>query len=383
MAYKVLILPIFQMPSGHHKAADTVADLLHRTFPAIDCHKKDFITYCGKRLETVVSKSYIKWIKHFPASYQYVYSQSMQKPKKEPDKGAFMKRVEEYFDRKMEEMIAEESPDLIICTHSFPSGILDRLKRKGTLLTPVLNVYTDFFISSFWGKQHIDYHFAPNPECKRQLTEKYGIAPERVFVTGIPVHPLFTKKTEREKGRAKRLLVAGGNTGLGNMEEFISKINGQLALTVLCGTNMKLYRQLKEKNFPNTEIHSYIDSQKKMNRMYDRSDAILTKPGGITVSEALAKRLPVFTVRALPGQEYENLEYLEEKGLIIRLDEDEMAGAQLVSILNDEVAVTKLKERIEHYLGEFEMPVSEALKQVFRDHFKTGPLQEDLKRKGG
>lgn len=364
MVKRVLILPIFQMPSGHHQVADTVADFIEEEFNEVRCRKKDLITYCGSGLETVVSKSYVKWIKHFPASYHYIYNQSMEKSSSDKNDNAFMKRISDYFERKMIELIAEEGPDIIICTHSFPSSILNRLKMKGLLLTPVINIYTDFFISSLWGKTHIDYHFVPNRTSRDLLVNEYGIPKSRVTVTGIPIHRVFSSKTEPPPKKRKRLLVAGGNIGLGNIEEFISKINKDMELIVLCGKNEKLYKLLKSKNFKNIDVYSYISSRAKINELYDQADAIITKPGGITVSEALVKGLPIFTVHALPGQERENLEYLKREQLICPLTEEELISGKLLQILEDELLKAKLDKQIARYLAEIEMPAEEALKHV-------------------
>ncbi|AQQ54865.1 MGDG synthase family glycosyltransferase [Planococcus lenghuensis] len=379
MVQRVLILPIFQMPSGHHQVADTVADFIEEEFSEVYCRKRDLITYCGSGLETVVSKSYVKWIKHFPASYHYIYNQSMEKSSSDKSDNAFMKRISDYFERKMIELIAEEGPDVIICTHSFPSSILNRLKMKGLLVTPIINIYTDFFISSLWGKTHIDYHFVPNRACKELLVDEYGISENRVTITGIPIHPIFSKKTKQSGNERKRLLVAGGNIGLGNIEEFISKIHEDMALTVLCGKNEKLYKLLTSKNYKNIDVYPYISSTKKINELYDQADAIITKPGGITVSEALAKGLPIFTVHALPGQERENLEYLKQEQLICPLTEKEVVSGKLLQMLEDELLRAKFEKQIARYLSEIEMPTEQALKQVLSN---LEPTEDRLVKPG-
>lgn len=370
MVRKVLILPIFQMPSGHHQVADTVADFILEEFSEVSCRKQDFLTYCGPGLETFISKSYIKWIKYFPASYHYFYNQSMDSSSSAKVENTFFKPIGDYFERKMLDMIAAEDPDIVICTHSFPSNVLSRLKMKGLLQTPVINIYTDFFISNLWGKSDIDFHFVPNQESKEFLANRCNVPKNRVVTTGIPIHKAISGKSPSTRETRKRLLLAGGNIGLGNMEGFISKIHDKMELTVLCGKNEKLFKMLQSKNYSNIKVYSYIASREKMNEIYDEVDAVITKPGGITVSEALAKGLPIFTVHALPGQERENLEYLKNKGLIHQLNEEELAEGKILQILENEITKTKQEKQAARYLSEIEMPPKEALKYILNSTWK-------------
>jgi len=93
----------------------------------------------------------------------------------------------------MEHLVKEENPDLIICTHGFPSYLLSQLKAKGKCDVPIINVYTDFFINNLWGKEEIDFHFLPSEEVKKGLRAQSEIPLQNMMVTGIPVHEEITK----------------------------------------------------------------------------------------------------------------------------------------------------------------------------------------------
>ncbi|MEQ7739802.1 MGDG synthase family glycosyltransferase, partial [Escherichia coli] len=97
------------------------------------------------------------------------------------------------FAKKMEHLVKEENPDLIICTHGFPSYLLSQLKAKGKCDVPIINVYTDFFINNLWGKEEIDFHFLPSEEVRRGLRAQSEIPLQNMMVTGIPVHEEITK----------------------------------------------------------------------------------------------------------------------------------------------------------------------------------------------
>jgi UDP-N-acetylglucosamine:LPS N-acetylglucosamine transferase len=113
------------------------------------------------------------------------------------------------------------------------------------------------------------------------------------------------------------------------------KQSTQFDFLVLCGNNQKLYEELRSWNLPHIKPLPYLTSRSEMNRLYEEADAIVTKPGGITISEALKKRLPIFVHTFLPGQEQINLHYLKDKGLVFHLDEKSSISCQLTNVLKD------------------------------------------------
>ncbi|QPA31172.1 MGDG synthase family glycosyltransferase [Thermaerobacillus caldiproteolyticus] len=364
---RILVLPLFQMSSGHHKVADTLIDFLQKQFPTVLCKKVDFLSYCNEYIEKVISEMYLRWIRSHPKLYHHVYKTLMY-----PDFGRLefvhLEPWLPYFEHKMKKMVEKEQPQLIICTHSFPSRILQRLKKRKVVKAPVINVYTDFFMNGIWGKRGIDYHFVPHADAKRELITKYHIKEEQIIVTGIPVHEkLMSKKVEnRGKRRPFHLLLAGGNQGLGNMIDFFEKMEGSRAFqySVLCGTNKKLYEEISSWRQPHIRPLPYISDIEEMNCLYHEVDAVITKPGGVTVSEVLHKRLPLFTIGYLPGQEQINLRYLEEKGLIYNLSGLDDYEQRILHVLNDEVEQNRFYKRIAEYFSQIEKTAQDALKEI-------------------
>jgi UDP-N-acetylglucosamine:LPS N-acetylglucosamine transferase len=182
----------------------------------------------------------------------------------------------------------------------------------------VINVYTDYFVNNLWGGREIDYHFAPCVQIKHLLVKK-GVDPSRIFVTGIPVDPVFhTAASGLEQKEKPVVLISGGNMGAGSIREFIMKLQpkGRIHYKVLCGKNEKLFEFVKELNHPCIEPLPYIACKDKMNRLYEEADAIVTKPGGVTISECIAKNVPILVYDALPGQEEQNLQFLHKEKLV-------------------------------------------------------------------
>ena len=124
---------------------------------------------------------------------------------------------------------------------------------------------------------------------------------------------------------------------------------------VLCGKNKKLYQKLKALNCNNIHPLPYIFSKEKMNELYSMADAIITKPGGVTISEALKKGLPIFIHSALPGQEEINLKLLKKLKLVHELNDKESLENQIIGYLRDESLTKKYQDSLMAYLKDLQV----------------------------
>jgi processive 1,2-diacylglycerol beta-glucosyltransferase len=333
---KVLFLPLFQMPSGHHRVADALMNSLIDENHNVRCKKVDFLSYWNKSIEKLVSTTYLKWIEWFPGTYDWIYKHTMysqdRKNREDSSTPAFL------FQYLMLKMIREEKPDVIVCTHSFPSFIINHLKRIGKIDVPVVNVYTDFFINDVWGKSGIDYHLVNDRSMKQELINRFHVPEDRITITGIPVNEESLTVLSPDPHTKKHILVSGGSIGLGRIKELLVQIkeDSLYRYTVLCGKNQRLYDDINSWGVDHIQPMNYIQTQSEMNALYEEVDAIITKPGGITISEALKKRIPIFVHSALPGQEQINLKKLVEEKLVVLLTEEIAFEEQITSILEND-----------------------------------------------
>jgi processive 1,2-diacylglycerol beta-glucosyltransferase len=348
---KILFFPLLRMPSGHHQVADTIARYLQKRDSTILCKKIDLISEWNPMVESIVTNTYLEWIHYFPKNYAWVYKQMAYKS----SSGRSYKYYDFLFLRKMEKIIAEENPDLIVCTHGFPSYFLSKLKRKGNCPIPVINVYTDFFINDVWGREGIDYHFAPSQAVKDHLMKSEGISENQILVTGIPTDEQFEKQLQQVETSSKyRVLISGGSVGLGNIAELLRQQSkdSKIEYFVLCGKNKKLFQKVENLHSHNIHPLPYISSREKMNELYSNVDAIITKPGGVTISEALKKGIPIFIHSALPGQEEINLKLLKEQNLVQVLKEYQPLEDQLIHYFKDKVGTSMFQSSLQAYLSE-------------------------------
>lgn len=348
---KILFFPLLQMPSGHHQVADTLASYLTSRDEKIVCKKIDLLSTWNPLVESIVTKTYLEWIAHFPKTYAWTYKHMAH----HSDGDRTYIYYELLFLKTMKQIIIEENPDFIFCTHGFPSYLLNQLKKKDQCDIPVINVYTDFFINDIWGREMIDFHFVPTQAMRDDLIQDY-ISEDSIFVTGIPISEQFEQKNDKSMNSRSRLkvLVSGGSIGAGNIIELLksqSSDNG-IDYVVLCGKNKKLYQEIKKLNCEYIYPLSYITSKHKMNELYNQADAIITKPGGVTISEALQKNIPIFVHEALPGQEEINLELLKELHLIHEINDLEALNDQLIHFLENPILMEQYHDSLQNYFNE-------------------------------
>lgn len=119
-----------------------------------------------------------------------------------------------------------KKPDIVFCTHALPSYLLNRLKVQYPGLI-VVNVYTDFFVNRIWGREHIDYHFAPIKDIKDQLISE-GVDEGKIFLTGIPIHHSYKTAAAfmEEEGTQPHynILITGGSMGVGGIFKLVREL---------------------------------------------------------------------------------------------------------------------------------------------------------------
>ncbi|WP_349237089.1 glycosyltransferase [Bacillus sp. REN3] len=375
MMKKVLFLPLFQMESGHHRTSDALMEAFRQGCPDVRCEKMDFLSYAHPFLEKSISTLYLKWISVWPASYSWLYSSCFQK-----DRSFLHSLYETLFLEKMEQLLLEEKPDLIICTHSFSSFLIDKLKSFGISTAPVVNVYTDFFMNGVWGKMEIDLHLVPTIEMKEKL-ERDGVDGKRIKISGILTSDRYQKLKTAKKNDGLHVLVTGGSLGLGRNLDKLFHASGHkdVKYKVLCGFNKELFERVAALNAPNVVPLSYIPEAEQMNHLYHWADAIITKPGGITVGEAIRKMLPVFIHSVLPGQEERNMEYLVEKGLASSLDASGPIEEQLIAVLKDDSAMFTMKKARFQYTKNIEIPSCSQIAAFLSERYLPDSGNEQMK----
>ncbi|MBG9770054.1 MGDG synthase family glycosyltransferase [Bacillus vallismortis] len=363
----ILIFPFLSISTGHHHVADALqAELDSQGFAS---EKMDIFSHTYRRLEKLTSGAYLKWIQHFPKTYSGIY-RLLACGQYQIDKRYTM--YEWLFTQQMRHILNEKQPDFAFCTHALPSYLLNRLKPEYPDMT-VVNVYTDFFVNQLWGRENIDYHFAPSIDIKMQLMSE-GIDQKNIFMTGIPVHRMFERGSDDtcQHHPPYTIIITGGSMGVGGILKWVQDLSpgGNILYKILCGRNEKLYSYVKSLRHPLIEAIPYLHSKAEMNRLYEQASGIMTKPGGVTISECLQKRLPVFIYHALPGQEEMNVNLLKKRKLVTDMRNWNMQQAEerIEAFFQSNEQVKEYEKHVNEYLGEIsDRKIEDVLKRLIRN----------------
>lgn len=367
---KILFFPLLNsMPSGHHQVAEAIMEYISAHGAHIECKKIDILSEWNPVLEKAIVNVYKGWIHYAPALYGSFYRLLA--------KGSTSSRTHKLYEllfiRKMEEVLAKEEPDLIVCTHALPSYLINQIKEKGKCSTPCLNVYTDFFINNVWGISNIEFHFVPSRQLKEQLNIEYKIAKNRVFITGIPVSTYIKEDRENKSKKTERnlLFFAGGLKTKKIVDELkAADRKKNWNLQILNSPHNKSLKRISEQKFSHAQLLPDIASKEKMNELYSQAAAFVTKPGGTLISEAIKKEVPIFVPMTLPGQEEINLRYLIKQKLVYKIPQNTNILDFVVNTIEDSGEMEFYKQNVQNYTKTIELRSSQAVYKTIEKFFK-------------
>lgn len=328
MAEKKVLILSEAFGAGHTKTAQAIKEgiLLYR--PQWNIEVIELGVWMRPRLTKWITELYIKMLRYSPKLWGVIYRKARNHLLTERVETALRR----FFYTQVTQLIHQYQPDLIVCTHPFPSAVISCLKRRG-LQIPLYTVVTDYGAHGSWVSSQVDYYFVPSPSIKKQFVQ-WGVSMESVRVADLPTHPKFWVKKDQQEVRSvlglknmPTLLIAGGGLGIGFSKAFIKTIlhyHEQLQILWVTGKNQSLYDKILEEpafHHPHIRIYGFVDN---MDELMDASDFMMTKPGGVTCAEAMGKGLPVILINPIPGQEEDNMQYMlnhHQSVLLKKLDE--------------------------------------------------------------
>ncbi|WP_339229333.1 glycosyltransferase [Oceanobacillus sp. FSL K6-2867] len=259
-----------------------------------------------------------------------------------------------YYGRKtLANLVKEFNPDIIINT--FPMTVVPEFLKKTGSPLPMVNVLTDFGLHNNWIHEEIGRYYVASEDLKAEMIRK-GIPSDKIKVTGIPIQSSFEEDYDKDvllesyglnKNMPVTLLAAGAHGVLKNMVDIVDRLlaikNNQVI--IVCGHNKKLKMSLTNKFGENNHV-KILGYTNNMDDLMKLSNVMITKPGGITLSEALAVQVPLILYRSVPGQERENALFFERKGACINVDNPDTLIETITNLISQEMMQLKMKEKM-------------------------------------
>ncbi len=351
MNKRILVLSA-SVGAGHMRAAEAVELALRELAPDVIVKNVDILTLTNAPFRRVYGKAYLDLVNHAPHMLGLMYD-LLDRPGKATAGDKLLYLVQKLNLKNLIELVCDGCWDSIVNTHFLPAEIITHLRKKGKIHTPHMTVTTDFETHKLWVHQPTERYTTATSEGAAYL-ESYGISKSLITVTGIPIHPVFSQAKDRGellkkhglKGDRPIVLQLAGGFGVGPIEKLfrgLLSIDTPLEIVVVCGKNEAVKNKLAKIAVPAKYRAKLFGFTKEMDELLTIADLVLTKPGGLTTSEVLAKGAAMAIVNPIPGQESRNSDFLLENGAAIKINNVATMPMKLTSLLSDHKKLDAIK----------------------------------------
>lgn len=374
------------------RAAQALKEYILSQQPDAVIEITDTIECVSPFVNKAVTGGYVYMVRNTPKMYGTVY--------KTTDRSAAVTKTVEFttnaFRNKLYPLIDSFKPDIVITTHPLAAEIVTALKNHGVINLPIINIVTDFAIHQAYISKGVDAYIVSSREMVDEMVNERGLERVRLYPYGIPVKSEFFKPIERKTvfesegldPSIPTILIMAGSFGVTDVLKIYHKIvksPADFQIIVITGKNEKLYdtfdkylrklsmnNALIEADFFESELFDIHNTHKKKRKFTSKhqkpakptkllyytnevekymhmADMIVTKPGGLTVSEAIAVGLPMGIFKAIPGQEEQNAEFLISKGMAVKLEKNNTCTKTITKLLESPEKLQSMKAAIKQF----------------------------------
>jgi len=307
---------------GHLAAAAALEEAWKTERPEDVVERIDLLKFFSPIHRKIHADGYVKLVERAPEIWGMVFKNT-----DNPEAARRLNRLKRLFPSssrmRFVRFVKQFKPDAIVCTHYLPLEMLGQMRQRNRAFDPlIVSVVTDFEAHALWMESCVDLYCVAAEETRMRLVAR-GTPKEKIIATGIPISARFSAKIDAKAIRKKfglrddlpTLLVLSGGFGMGPVAEILSaldQVSQPFQTVVVTGRNQELRRELaaQDRAHP-THVFGFTSN---MHELMAVADLVITKPGGLTSSEALALGKPLFILNPIPGQEAANSDFLLERG---------------------------------------------------------------------
>lgn len=311
---KVLVLSC-STGGGHNTAAQAITEAFKKKH--IESDFQDYLGILGPEISEKVCHWYLSWTNGQGNVFKFIYKLGDLYSKTNFRSPVYA--LNKLGAKKLYQYMIDNQYDFVVTTHLYSAMALTAIKKEYGI--HFAQIATDYVCIPFWQETNPDYFFIPHPDLKEEFIKR-GMKPEVLYPLGIPTAGAFHKKIDRLEIREKlglknkkTVLLMSGSMGFGNVIDCVRELllkHPRLQLIVVCGTNDELKTKLQE--FPQVLALGFI---KNVYEYMKASDIVLTKPGGLTTTEAAVSNTPLIHTLPIPGCENYNANFFDERGMSI------------------------------------------------------------------
>ena len=328
--------------AGHIKAAEAVADALRIKYPDAEIHTEDFTMWRVSWATAFMKACYLFMLRFIPNLYELMYRFTGGRS----GGLSVQSLISAFTARDIAALVKKYRPEAVVCTHPFPAGAASWRKKRHPAEFLYATVITDYSVHQMWIYPNADCYFVAREEMKTDLIAA-GLLPEKVFVTGIPVTSKFRQREDRAvvlehlglSTEHKTVLLMGGGLGIGGLDtalRALEKVPAPIQVLVVAGKNEELRTRVEALAKMSHHVIRVWGYSTRVREFMAVSDFIITKPGALTISEALVAELPMLLHDPIPGPETENAVYIARKGAAIWANSEEKLEQGVARLLSSE-----------------------------------------------
>lgn len=336
---------------GHNTSAKAVIEVLEQR--GVECQLLDSLSFLSPSFSKFISDWHVRIYQHagniFDKGYRFMENVS------NPDNFNPIYELMSLGAGKLRDMVMEMDVDAVVCTHPFAGIMITEAKKSWGLEIPTFLIATDYTCTPTAEQCHMDTFFVPAPEIAEEFRQM-DIDDDHQLVCGIPVRQIFYEKGNREQMRqelslpqdATVVLVMCGSMGCGPIQTIAQQTLAQMGekgiMYALCGRNQKLKTEMEQLGDSRLRVLGFIDD---FHRYLDAADLIITKPGGLSSTEAANKHVPMVFINTVGGCESRNFDHFVKKGYAVGSKDPEEVIRIAIRMVWDKETREKMRNNLQ------------------------------------
>ena len=347
---RVLILSC-NTGEGHNSCGKAILEAFEAQ--GIPCVMEDAFRFISSSVSRIISFVFVRMYRHLPGVFRFGYQYSEGHPGVFQDRSGIYKMLTAGAER-LHRFIVNEGYDTVICTHVFSALVVSNILRRHDTPLRTFFVATDYTCSPSSGESCLDTYFIPHESLMDDFA-LCGVPREKLVASGIPIRRAILHSADKAEAKRKigiqpdqrHLLIMCGSMGCGPIKKLVKELSQTLpknaCISVICGTNHHLRKTLgriyaKERRI---EAYGFVSD---ISTMLDSADLFLTKPGGISITEAAQKRLPMAFVNAVAGCETYNMRFYMERGVAVTADTPKALASKASKLLSNNAMLESMRD---------------------------------------
>lgn len=341
---------------GHNSCAHAVKEYFDKR--EVNCEIQDALGFISMGFSKFMSWGHSFMYRHIPELFRWGYGYSKKHPGVfKQDSGIY--KILTAGAKRMYQYITEKQFDTVICTHVFAAIILTHMGKIYPISLKTAMIITDYTCYPGMNAVDVQQYFIPSESLSEEFVQN-GIPEDRIIPTGIPVCRSFLKETGKADAKRllnidvknKHLLIMCGSIGCGPIAKMVEQIAENLPeyteVSVICGSNRRLQKRLNKK-YKNSEKMHVVGYTRQMSLYMDSADFCLMKPGGLSVTEAAVKKLPMAFINAVAGCEQYNIDFFVNLGAAIASDSPKELVDKSICILESDEKRRQMEMALRDY----------------------------------